>query len=101
MNKGDDVLRGGWFLAPFPHRLTEGMEFNGLAGRADWPVAGAPRRHEVSTASKLNGEVPLSGFPLALCWSDPEHPLPVRRVRHLGRTPTVGLEAPPWLATGP
>jgi hypothetical protein len=45
-------------------------------------------------------EVPL---PLELRWSAADNPLPLRWVRWPARTrrQTVGLEAPPWLATGP
>jgi predicted metallopeptidase len=41
--------------------------------------------------------------PLVLRWRPPHRPLPLRRVRPPAplRTPVVGLEAPPWLSTGP
>jgi hypothetical protein len=42
-------------------------------------------------------------LPPILRWQDPEQPLPVRAVRlpPRARARGVGLEAPPWLATGP
>jgi hypothetical protein len=42
-------------------------------------------------------------LPPILRWHAPDNPLPVRPVRLPGRSrrQTVGLEAPPWLATGP
>lgn len=48
----------------------------------------------------LAAEVSL---PLELRWSAADKPLPLRTVRWPGRTrrPTTGLEAPPWLRTGP
>jgi hypothetical protein len=42
-------------------------------------------------------------LPLVLHWRHPDHPLPLRRVSvppH-GRRRTLGLEAPPWLNSGP
>jgi hypothetical protein len=38
-----------------------------------------------------------------LCWQSPDRPVPVRAVRlpSGARPPAVGLEAPPWLSTGP
>jgi len=54
----------------------------------------------VASTSSLHEEVPL---PLELRWSAADNPLPLRIVRWPGRTrrPTTGLEAPPWLSTGP
>ena len=48
----------------------------------------------------LHEEVPL---PLELRWSAVDNPLPLRIVRlpARARRQTTGLEAPPWLATGP
>lgn len=48
----------------------------------------------------LHEEVPL---PLELRWNAANNPLPLRIVRCPERTrrPTTGLEAPPWLSTGP
>lgn len=42
-------------------------------------------------------------LPLVFRWQHPDHPLPVRAVRLPPRAPkrTLGLDAPPWLATGP
>ncbi len=42
-------------------------------------------------------------LPLELHWSTADNPLPLRCVRWPGQTrrPTTGLEAPPWLSTGP
>jgi hypothetical protein len=42
-------------------------------------------------------------LPLILRWQLPDRPLPMRPVRFPpnARIPTVGLEAPPWLSTGP
>jgi predicted metallopeptidase len=42
-------------------------------------------------------------LPPILRWQDPDHPLPLYPVRQPphGRRRTVGLEAPPWLHTGP
>jgi hypothetical protein len=42
-------------------------------------------------------------LPLILRWQGPDRPLPVRPVRlpHRARPRAVGLEAPPWLDTGP
>lgn len=42
-------------------------------------------------------------LPLELRWSAADHPLPLRIVRWPSRTrrPATGLEAPPWLSTGP
>jgi predicted metallopeptidase len=42
-------------------------------------------------------------LPLALRWNHPDHPLPRRLVRlpARARPRSVGLEAPPWLHTGP
>ena len=48
----------------------------------------------------LPQEAPL---PLMLHWSAADNPLPLRSVRlpAKARRPATGLEAPPWLATGP
>jgi hypothetical protein len=48
----------------------------------------------------LHEEVPI---PLEMRWGAISHPLPLRTVRLPGRArrPMVGLEAPPWLPTGP
>jgi hypothetical protein len=42
-------------------------------------------------------------LPLVLHWRHPDNPLPVRAVRvpPRSRPPVLGLEAPPWLNTGP
>jgi hypothetical protein len=42
-------------------------------------------------------------LPPVLAWHDPDRPLPVRAVRvpPRSREPELGLEAPPWLNTGP
>ena len=44
-----------------------------------------------------------SCLPPVLRWGDPDHPLPVRAVKAPARSRPrpVGLEAPPWLSTGP
>lgn len=44
-----------------------------------------------------------SSLPLELHWSAAANPLPRRAVRWPGRVrrPIIGLEAPPWLSTGP
>jgi predicted metallopeptidase len=44
-----------------------------------------------------------ASLPLVLRWDDHDHPLPLRRVRAPARARprTLGLEAPPWLPTGP
>lgn len=54
----------------------------------------------MARTSSLQEEVSL---PLELRWSTADNPLPLRTVRWPGRTrrPTTGLEAPPWLSTGP
>jgi hypothetical protein len=49
----------------------------------------------------LEDEAPLRGPPLVLCWSEPHRPLPVRALRAPARPRTRGVEAPPWLRTGP
>lgn len=55
----------------------------------------------MSTALRANrdGAVPLP--PLVLCWSEAGNPLPVRAVRGVRGGRRLGLEAPPWLETGP
>lgn len=42
-------------------------------------------------------------LPLIFRWQAPHQPLPVRvvRVPRSSRVPTIGLQAPPWLDTGP
>ena len=44
-----------------------------------------------------------SRLPLMLQWREPDNPLPVRSVRlpRHARHQTTGLEAPPWLSSGP
>jgi hypothetical protein len=44
-----------------------------------------------------------ANLPLVLQWREPENPLPLRCVRHPGRRrgEALGLQAPPWLDTGP
>lgn len=46
---------------------------------------------------------PRSPLPDVLAWRSPSRPLPVRAIRLPAgaKARTVGLEAPPWLATGP
>src|SRR5438105_1342747 len=58
------------------------------------------RRNSVSETSRLQEQTRL---PLAFHWRHPHHPLPMRTVRLpvTARQRTLGLEAPPWLATGP
>jgi predicted metallopeptidase len=51
-----------------------------------------------------NGRAPnTTALPLTLRWHHPDNPLPQRTVRlpRRARPRAVGLEAPPWLATGP
>jgi hypothetical protein len=50
----------------------------------------------------MNAEERMS-LPLSLSWRDSGTPLPVRRIQVPAqpRPRTLGLEAPPWLATGP
>jgi predicted metallopeptidase len=51
-----------------------------------------------------NGRAPsATTLPLSLRWHHPERPLPLRTVRlpRRARPRTIGLEAPPWLVTGP
>jgi hypothetical protein len=57
----------------------------------------------VTTARGLDDEVPRGQRPFILRWGGAENPLPVRAVRapYKSRLRNVGLEAPPWLATGP
>jgi hypothetical protein len=57
-------------------------------------------RTGVANSQPLHGNAAL---PLILRWDEPHHPLPLRAVRLPARTrrPTMGLEAPPWLASGP
>jgi hypothetical protein len=43
----------------------------------------------------------IAPLPLVLSWSRPERPLPVRPIHAPRRLRTSGLEAPPWLRTGP
>jgi len=52
---------------------------------------------------KLIPEAGKASLPLVLRWQEPDNPLPVRAVRVPARSRprTLGLEAPPWLATGP
>jgi predicted metallopeptidase len=51
----------------------------------------------------LELDAPLAQAPLVRCWNGPADPLPVRSIRALARTRAhpLGLEAPPWLRTGP
>src|SRR5262245_41958023 len=46
---------------------------------------------------------PLAALPLVLRWGGDHEPLPQRTVRVPAQTRrrTLGLEAPPWLTTGP
>jgi len=51
-----------------------------------------------------NGRAPsATTLPLSLRWHHPARPLPLRTVRlpRRARPRTIGLEAPPWLVTGP
>jgi hypothetical protein len=67
-----------------------------FTGFADW----IDQENHVARTPSLQEEVSL---PLELRWSAADNPLPMRTVRWPGRTrrPTTGLEAPPWLSTGP
>jgi predicted metallopeptidase len=58
------------------------------------------RRTGVSKTSQMQATAPL---PLVLRWKQPDNPLPLRTVQlpARARARTVGLEAPPWLHTGP
>jgi hypothetical protein len=55
----------------------------------------------VSIARRLEDEAPLPEPALVLCWGEPNPPLRVRAVRCPGPVRTRGVEAPPWLRTGP
>jgi hypothetical protein len=51
----------------------------------------------------MHGEGCRVAAPFVLSWCDADNPLPVRpvRPRPRGRGRVLGMEAPPWLATGP
>src|SRR5262245_58232554 len=60
------------------------------------------RRSGVSAAAcPLGEEVERNGWPRVCHWTGPDNPLPVRAVRAPARPRTLGLDAPPWLPTGP
>ncbi len=68
----------------------------GRLRREAWQV----RRMGVAETTHSHGQ---ARSPLVLRWRHPDNPLPVKQVLvpRQGRRRTVGLEAPPWLATGP
>jgi hypothetical protein len=55
----------------------------------------------VSTALRLENEPRFPQLPLCRCWSDPDHPLPVRAVRSAGRRPATVAEGSPGRSPEP
>ncbi len=55
----------------------------------------------MSRARHRQNGLPTAPLPLVLSWNHPERPLPMRAIRGPRRSRTSGLEAPPWLRTGP
>jgi hypothetical protein len=62
-----------------------------------------PRRIRSTSVAQLPPHPYQTPLPLVLRWNTTNHPLPLRTVRWpaKARRPATGLEAPPWLATGP
>jgi predicted metallopeptidase len=102
------------------HRPRAAPEFTGFAGRIEQDRADerirpagleAPRRGTVAAAALGEGgegvlqtvERAPKTLPPVLRWHEPDRPLPLRPVRLPpgARPRALGLEAPPWLDTGP